>query len=122
MINNLFYADIFKDSCINIEVDGTHVPMNAIEQMKFESVISNCMQWEKENLQLIEVEIEKKYCVCGKQIMDLGFSSQVIIGCIVRGTNAFIPNSRTEIREKDKLMIFTNRVSEDMVLSTIIGI
>ncbi len=69
---------------------------------------------EKENFQLLAVEIESSYRACGKQIMDLCLSEHVIIGFIVRGNNAIVPNGRTEIRAGDKLIIFTNLVSQDV--------
>ncbi|MDF2819832.1 MAG: TrkA-C domain [Clostridiales bacterium] len=80
------------------------------------------MPIDKEKLQLLEVKIESGYSSCGKQIMDLGLSENVIIGCIVRGNNTFVPNGRTEIRKGDMLMIVivTNRVSQEMVLTGLI--
>lgn len=68
----------------------------------------------KEDFRLLEVEIESGDCVCGKQIMDLCLSAHVIIGCLVRGNNTIIPNGRTEIREGDKLLIFTNLVFQEV--------
>lgn len=72
---------------------------------------------DKNQLKLLEVEIESGYSACGKQIMDLGIPEDVIIGYIVRGTNTIVPNGRTEIHEEDKLMIFTNGVSQETVIS-----
>ena len=75
----------------------------------------------KDKLRLIEVEIEGGYCSCGKQIIDLDISSDFIIGYIVRGNDTIIPNGKTEIREGDKLMIFTNLVSYETMISGLIG-
>lgn len=75
----------------------------------------------KDRLKLLEVEIESGYSACGKQIMDLRIPEDVIIGYIVRGNNTIVPNGRTEIREEDTLMIFTNTVSQETVMSGLIG-
>ncbi|WP_303799341.1 TrkA C-terminal domain-containing protein [Alicyclobacillus macrosporangiidus] len=65
--------------------------------------------------------IETGYIACGKQIIDLDFPEDAIIGCIVRGNNTIVPNGRTEIHAGDKLMIFTNMGSKDRALSHLIG-
>ena len=75
----------------------------------------------KDDLKLIEVEIQSGYCSCGKKIMDLDISSNLIIGYIVRGNDTIIPNGKTEIREGDKLMIFTNMVSCETMISSLLG-
>lgn len=75
----------------------------------------------KNKLKLLEVEIGSGYSACGKQIMDLRIPEDVIIGYIVRGNNTIVPNGRTEIREEDTLMIFTNTVSKETVMSGLIG-
>lgn len=75
----------------------------------------------KDELKLIEVEIQSGYCSCGKKIMDLDISSNLIIGYIVRGNDTIIPNGKTEIREGDKLMIFTNMVSCETMISSLLG-
>jgi len=75
----------------------------------------------KDDLKLIEVEIQSGYYSCGKKIMDLDISSNLIIGYIVRGNDTIIPNGKTEIREGDKLMIFTNMVSCETMISSLLG-
>ena len=75
----------------------------------------------KDELKLIEVEIQSGYYSCGKKIMDLDISSNLIIGYIVRGNDTIIPNGKTEIREGDKLMIFTNMVSCETMISSLLG-
>lgn len=79
------------------------------------------MPLENGKLQLLEVIVENKYKACGKQIIDIDFPDDSIIGCILRGNNTIIPNGRTEIHADDKLMIFTNSTSQELVLSSLIG-
>lgn len=120
-VNNPRNVEVFKKLGINTAVSATYVLASIIEQMAFADQIIHYMPLEEGNLQLLEVVIENNHRACGKQIMDLGFPKDAIIGCIVRGNNSLIPNGRTEIHARDKLMIFTSLSSQDMVLACLIG-
>lgn len=120
-VNNPSNVEVFKKLGINTSVSATYVLANIIEQMAFADQIVQYMPLENGKLQLLEVVIESGYNVCGKQIIDLDFPDDSIIGCIIRGNNTFVPNGRTEIHSGDKLMIFTNKTSQELVLSSLIG-
>jgi len=120
-VNNPRNVEVFKKLGINTAVSSTYVLANIIEQMAFADQIVHYMPLEEGKLQLLEVVIENNHRACGKQIMDLGFPKEAIIGCIVRGNSSVIPNGRTEIHAGDKLMIFTSLSSQGMVLASLIG-
>lgn len=120
-VSNPRNVEVFKKLGINTAVSATHVLSNIIEQMAFADQIVHYMPLQEEKLQLLEIVIENKSNVCGKQIMDLGLPIDTIIGCILRGNNAIVPNGRTEIHEGDKLMIFTNMLSYVSTLSVLTG-
>lgn len=120
-VNNPSNIDVFKKLGINTSVSATYVLANIIEQMAFADQIIQYMPLENGKLQLIEVIIESSYTACGKQIMDLEFPDNSIIGCIIRGNNTIVPNGHTEIRSGDKLMIFTNVASQDLAISGLVG-
>lgn len=120
-VNNPSNIEVFKKLGINTSVSATYVLANIIEQMAFADQIIQYMPLENGKLQLLEVVIESGYKACGKQIIDLEFPYDSIIGCIIRGNNTIIPNGRTEIHAGDKLMVFTNISSQERVLSSLIG-
>lgn len=120
-VNNPSNIEVFKKLGINTAVSATYVLASIIEQMAFADEIIQCMPLENGKLQLLEVVIESEYKACGKQIIDIEFPDDSIIGCIVRGNNTIVPNGRTEIHSGDKLMIFTDMVSQEVVLSGLIG-
>lgn len=120
-VNNPSNIEVFKKLGINTSVSATYVLANIIEQMAFADQIIQYMPLENGKLQLIEVIIEGGYKACGKQILDLEFPDDSIIGCIIRGNTTIVPNGRTEIHSGDKLMIFTNITSQELVLSSLIG-
>lgn len=120
-VSNPRNVEVFKKLGINTAVSATYVLSNIIEQMAFADQIIHFMPLENEKLQLLEVIMEKGCDVCGKQIMELGLPDDTIIGCILRGNNAIVPNGRTEIHEGDKLMIFTNASSYASTLTKLTG-
>jgi trk system potassium uptake protein TrkA len=120
-VSNPRNVNVFKKIGINTAVSATYVLADIIEQMAFSDQIIHYMQLEEGKIQLLEVLIENGYIACGKQIIDLDFPEDAIIGCIVRGNNTIVPNGRTEILAGDKLMIFTNMGSKDRALSHLIG-
>lgn len=120
-VSNPRNVEVFKKLGINTAVSATYVLSNIIEQMAFADQIIHYMPLEEEKLNLLEVVIESNCNVCGKQIMDIGFPTDTIIGCILRGNNTIVPNGRTEIHEGDKLMIFTNMTSYSSILSLLTG-
>lgn len=120
-VNNPSNIEVFKRLGINTSVSATYVLANIIEQMAFADQIIQYMPLENGKLQLMEVVIENDYQACGNQIIDLNFPNDSIIGCIIRGNSTIVPNGRTEIHSGDKLMIFTNITSQELVLSSLIG-
>lgn len=120
-VNNPRNVEVFKKLGINTAVSATYVLAGIIEQMAFTDQIVHAMPLEEGKLQLLEVIVEEGHRACGKQIMDLDFPKDAIIGCIVRGSGSVIPNGRTEIHAGDKLMIFTSLSSQEMVLACLIG-
>lgn len=92
----------------------------ANQDCKSVTKVIRSMPLDHENLQLLEVKMENGCRACGKQIMDLKLPPHIIIGCIVRGNNAIVPNGRTEIRLGDKLMIFANSMFQDNVISELV--
>ena len=120
-VKNPRNVEVFKKLGINTAVSATYVLASIIEQMAFADQIVHCMPLEEGKLQLLEVVIEPGYKACGKQIMDMCFPKDAIIGCIVRGHNSVVPNGRTEIHAGDKLMIFTSLSSQDTTLACLTG-
>lgn len=112
-------------SCKSISFDfGDDVPKEddlAGQECKSTKKVFQSMQLDNQNLKLLEVKMENGYRACGKQIMDLSLPPHIIIGCIVRGSNTIVPNGRTEIRLGDKLMIFANAITQDNVISELVG-
>jgi trk system potassium uptake protein TrkA len=92
-----------------------------IEQMAFVDQLSNYLPLENGKVQLLEIVVREESGVSGKQIVELDFPEQAIIGSIIRGGSMIIPNGRTELRTDDKLIILTNSESRSKVIESLVG-
>ncbi|HZJ58501.1 MAG TPA: Trk system potassium transporter TrkA [Clostridia bacterium] len=59
-----------------------------------------------EQAEVMEVIVDEKVTAIGKPLSDLGMPKGIIIGAIVRDRRVIIPNGRTVIYPKDRLIIF----------------
>lgn len=121
VVSNPVNVDVFKMLGINTVVSATYILAMTIEQMAFVDQLSNYLPLENGKVQLLEIYVQKEYGISGKQISELDFPQDAIIGCIIRGGNMIIPNGRTEIRSDDKLIILTNSESQSKVLDSLVG-
>ena len=115
-VNNPENVEVFKKLGINTVVSATYILSEIIEQMASVHQLANYLPLENGKVQLLEVSVKKEYGISGKQIADIGFPEDAIVGCIIRGGNVIIPKGRTEIRTDDKLIILINSDSQSKVL------
>ncbi len=115
-VNNPENVEVFKKLGINTVVSATYILSGIIEQMASVDELANYLPLENGKVQLLEIPVKKEYGINGKQIADIGFPDDAIVGCIIRGGNVIIPKGRTEVHTDDKLIILTNSVSQPKVL------
>lgn len=120
-VNNPENVEVFKKLGINTVVSATYILSGIIEQMASVNELANYLPLENGKVQLLEIPVKKEYGIGGKQIADIGFPDDAIIGCIIRGGNVIIPKGRTEIRADDKLIILTNSGFQPKVLEYLFG-
>ena len=60
----------------------------------------------KSDIQLEEIEIDRRHNWCGKSIRDLNLPENVLIAVIKRGEENIIPSGKTMIQERDVVVIY----------------
>lgn len=121
VVSNPVNVEVFRMLGINTVVSATYILAVTIEQMAFVDQLSNSLPLENGKVQLLEITVPKESAAGGKQISELNFPEEAIIGCIIRGGRMIIPNGRTELRTGDKLIILTSSDSQTRVLHSIVG-
>lgn len=121
IVNNPKNVTVFKKLGVDTVVSGTYTLASIIEQMASMDEIVNSISIEDGKIQLIELHIMKGHRICGKQLSDIDFPENAIVGCIIRNNNVFIPNGRSEIYADDKLTILASAEVQEKAVSVLIG-
>jgi len=121
IVANPINVDIFKKLGVQTAISATYMVARAIEQAStIESLISS-LPVEQDKIILTELLIDVKAPVCNKQIMNIDFPEDIIIGCILRGENIIVPSGKTEILPHDKLIILSPPEKQNQVIAVITG-
>lgn len=121
IVSNPKNVDVFKKLGVNTVISGTYMIANRIEQASTVESLIKTLSLEDEKAIISEILIEKDYFAADKKIMNLKFPQNVIIGCVIRGTNMIVPNGQTVIQEKDKLIVISSPESQSSAIAVISG-
>lgn len=120
-VNNPRNVPVFKKLGIDTVISATYTMANLIEQMASIHEIVNSFSIEDGKIHLLEISIFPEHNICGKQLSDIDFPQNTIVGSIIRNGNIFIPNARSEIRAGDKLAVLTSSDMKDEIIRVLVG-
>ena len=119
IVTNPKNVEIFKRLGINSVISSTYlVAQTILRESTIENLI-NTLSLEENKIIIIEIEVEKDYKIAYKMIKDIKLPRSVIISCIIRATDAIIPDGSTVIEPNDKLVIISIEKSQDSLLKII---
>jgi len=121
IVSNPKNVDVFKKLGVNTVISATYMIANRIEQASTIESLIKTLSLDDEKAVISEILIEKHYPVTDKKIIDLKFPQNVIIGCVIRGTNMIVPNGQTVIRDNDKLLVISSPENQSNAISVISG-
>ena len=67
--------------------------------------------------EIIEVEVKPESSVLGKQLKDLNFPKDSIIGGLTRGEDTYFPRGNFEFEEEDRVIIVTKKETKSTIES-----
>ena len=120
-VNDPENIELFKRLGLDIVISTTDIISSLIEQRAFIEDMDNLFPIEEGKVALMELEIQKDSPVLDKKIKDIGLPDQSIIGCIIRNTEAIIPNGEDKILSDDKLIVLSLPKVQSKVLKIITG-
>lgn len=120
-VSNPKNVNVFRKLGIDTVISATNVVAGIIEQIATVSEISNYMPLEEGKIGVLEIIVKENYPICDKNLMDIKFSEQAIIGCIIRGVNCIIPKGKTKILVEDKLIILSPPDVQKDVIKLVVG-
>lgn len=120
-VSNPKNVDVFRKLGIDTVISATNVVAGIIEQIATVNEISNFIPLEGGKIGVLEIVVKENYPICNKNLMDIKFSEEAIIGCIMRGVNSIIPKGKTKILAEDKLIILSPPEVQKDVIKLVVG-
>lgn len=121
IVNNPRNVSVFYKLGIDKVFSATHTMASMIEQMASVHEIIHTISIEDEKIKLIEISIAPEHSVCGKQLSEIEFPENSIVGFILRNETVFTPNGHSEIHPGDKLIILTSAATQDEIVNVVLG-
>lgn len=114
-------VDIFQKLGVNTVISATHMVVDYIEQASTIESLVNTLTVEHGRIMLTELLVDHLSPVQNKHLMDVSLPPDVIISCIVRGTDILVPRGDTELLLNDKLIMLSAADQRDAAIRVIMG-
>lgn len=108
LLNDPSKTDFFYKMGVNKVVCALNMVTNIMEEQALMDEMTEMIPLDHDNLHVAELRIPKGSNVIGKRLWELNISSDIIIGCILRGDTNLIPRGDTRLIEGDDLLIITS--------------
>lgn len=107
-VENLDYISLARDMGIDTVINKKIIAANTIHKytLSENTILSSSRFLTDTEAQILEFVVQKNMPICNKNVANLHFPSQSVIGGVVRKKHAFIPRGDTTIEENDKVLVF----------------
>lgn len=107
VVRNPKNVDTFKKLGVDAVICGTYLLAESIKsESSFEELIKT-LSLEENRILISEILIKEGDYISGKTLCDVHFPLMANISCIFRNPNVIIPNGKTTIKAKDKILVVT---------------
>lgn len=107
-VNNPKNQTLFKTLGVDNTVCSTQVITNLIDWECESEQIKIIQMFERGQMLLVEIHIDKKMTWCNKYVKDLNIPDNTVLTSIFRLDKVIYPNGETLIKENDKVVIVTD--------------
>lgn len=121
VVSNPKNVEVFKKLGVSNAISATYMVAGYIEQASTVENLVSTFSVEHGKIVITELLVNRDCPVCDQQVMDVAFGDDVIVGCIIRGTEMIVPNGRTVIRANDKLLILSPSDCQEHVIRSVMG-
>ncbi len=105
LLQDMKKIDFFKSMGVDSVVCEIDVITQLVEQNVVVESYANCIPLDNKDVSILEVYIPVEAPAAGKQIRELDMTKDAVIGCIIRGSESFIPRADTQLYSGDKLIL-----------------
>lgn len=119
-VTNPKNVDIFKKLGVNTVISATYMLAKFIEQA---STIENLIKTLaiEEKVIMSEVILDNNSISTNRKVNELSFPKDAIISCIIRDSEALVPNGNTVLLPNDKLLIISSPQNQFSAVEAVTG-
>ncbi len=122
VVNDPKKLDFFYKMGVDSAVCTTTAISNIIEQQAVVDEIGTIIPTTDERIRINEVTVPKFSPIIGKDLSEIKLPREVIVGCILRGSESIVPHGSTIIKENDTLLLISSESSnESEAIKRILG-
>lgn len=122
LLQDISKIDFFKRMGVDSVVCETEILSQLIEQNVIGEAYTNCIPIDNLNVSILEIRIPVEAPAAGKFIEDLNLDKDVVICCVIRGDESFIPKGNTQLFSGDKLILSCYEKDRHAVAKELTGI
>lgn len=121
IVSNPKSVEIFKRLGIDTAISSAHLIATSIEQASNIETLVQSLSFEHGSIVVSEVLIDESCLTCGKKIMDIRFTDEMNVSCIIRGSEMIIPKGHTIVTAGDKLVVVSSAEKQKGVIEMLTG-
>lgn len=119
IVRNPKNVEVFKELGVDAVICGTYLLAESIKsESSFEELI-NVLTLEEDKILLTEIVVKENDFIVNKMLGDVRFPSTANFCCVYRKPNVIIPNGKTIIKAKDKVLLVTTPSNQKAIESFI---
>lgn len=120
-VTNPKNVELFKALGIDNVTSSTYIVAGIIEELAIRDELTSYLKIENSGISILEIEIKKNFRADNLYIHELKFPEKSLIAYIIRGSHYIIPEGKTKILQRDKLIILCPKDQNTQVFDAIVG-
>lgn len=119
IITNPMNNEIFRKLQVDTTVSIANIISMIIEKNAFTQNIDTLLPIQDGKALILEIEIESRYTIVGKPLMETKLPEECLVSCIIRDNEPVIPRGSTIIEAGDRLVVLSLSSAQEKVIRVI---
>ena len=116
-VENIDFIPLAQNMGLNTTINIKYLAANFIFKYISEGKFLDYSTLQGVDAEIIEVEVKPESSVLGKQLKDLNFPEDSIVGGLTRGEDTHFPRGNFEFEEEDRVIIVTKKETKSTIES-----
>ena len=121
IVNDPKNMSLFKELGVNKCISATLILTDVIEQEAIVDNLKSYLPMEEGKIMVCDFELDQNSPAVNKQIWQIGFPKDCIVGMIIRDDHTIIPQGSTVLQAMDKVIIVAKPEAVDRTVLLLVG-